>query len=101
MIEIISNGSKWAGQAPDPVEKLLAVLDKTTAGKVGMALLKFSGFNVDVDLLVKQIEWLAGISRPSSLGPENRRERLGGIYDEQEGLLNLLGALRDLVDPPV
>jgi len=28
MIEIISNGSKWAGESPDPIEKLFEVLQK-------------------------------------------------------------------------
>ena len=30
MLEIISNGSKWAGQQPDSIEELLNVLDKYT-----------------------------------------------------------------------
>jgi len=60
-----------------------ATIDKATARKVGAALLQWSGFNVDVDLLIQQIEWLAWQH----------------ICDEQEGLLNLLGALRDLMEP--
>jgi hypothetical protein len=61
-----------------------AVIDKATAKKVGAALLQWSGFNVDVDLLVNQINWLAGLGL--------------GLCDEQEGLLNLLGELRDLME---
>lgn len=64
-----------------------AIIDKATAEKLGAALLKWAGFNVDVPLLVSQIEWLAG------LVPLNWTE-------EQEGLLNLLGALRDLFETP-
>ena len=63
-----------------------ALIDKATAGKLGAALLGWAGFNPDVPLLVSQIEWLAG------LGLE--------LCAEQEGLLNLLGALRDLFEQP-
>ena len=62
-----------------------AVIDKETARKLSAALLKWAGLNVDVDLLIKQINWLAGLGL--------------GLCDEQEGLLNLLGALRDLMEP--
>ena len=62
------------------------IIDKATAGKLGAALLGWAGFNPDVPLLVSQIEWLAG------LGLE--------LCAEQEGLLNLLGALRDLFEQP-
>ncbi len=41
--------------------------------------------SVDLDLLDKQIAWLAGLQ------PET---------EEQEGLLNLLGGIVDLADPP-
>ena len=68
-----------------------AIIDKETAGKVGMALLKWSGFNVDLDLLVKQIEWLAGEQKYAEAGDP--------LPDEAEGILSLLGALRDLVEP--
>lgn len=61
-----------------------AVIDKATARKLGAALLQWSGFKVDLDLLIPQIDWLA------SLTPWT---------EEQEGLLNLLGAIRDLIDP--
>jgi hypothetical protein len=67
-----------------------AVIDKATAGAVGMALLKFAGFNVDVDLLVKQTEWLAGEQKYAEAGDP--------LPDEAEGILNLLGALRDLME---
>ena len=60
-----------------------AILDKATARKVGAALLEWAGFNVDVPLLVSQITWLAGL-QPWT--------------EEQEGLLNLLGGLRDLFE---
>lgn len=60
-----------------------AIINKGTAGKVGAALLKWSGFNVDRDLLIAQTTWAS--KQPHS--------------DEREGLLNLLYALRDLIDP--
>ena len=62
-----------------------AVIDKATARKLGAALLKWAGFNLDVPLLVSQIEFLADIDLE--------------FCDEQKGLLNLLGALRDLFEP--
>ena len=68
---------------PKGGERAMLILDKATARKLGAALLEWAGFNMDVDLLVKQIEWLAGL-QPWT--------------EEQEGLLNLLGALRDLFE---
>ena len=69
-------------RGPKGGERSRMIIDKATARKVGAALLQWSGFNVDVDLLVTQIEWLCNVSP----------------CDEQEGLLNLLGALRDLME---
>jgi hypothetical protein len=69
-------------QGPKGGVRSRMIVDKATTRRVGAALLKWSGFNVDVDLLVKQIDWLAWQH----------------ICDEQEGLLNLLGALRDLME---
>ena len=68
---------------PKGGERAMLIIDKATARKVGAALLTWAGFNVDVPLLVSQITWLAGL-QPWT--------------EEQEGLLNLLGGLRDLFE---
>jgi len=69
-------------QGPKNGTRARMIIDKATARKLGAALLGWAGFNVDTPLLVNQIEWLAGLGL--------------GLCNEQEGLLNLLGALRDL-----
>ena len=63
----------------------MIIMDKATVAKLGAALVKWAGFNPDGPLLVEQIEFLSDIDL--------------GFCEEQEGLLNLLGALRDLFEP--
>ncbi len=45
---------------------------------------EYGVITVDLDLLDSQIAWLTGIP----------------ICDEREGILNLLGGITDLADPP-
>lgn len=49
--------------------------------------------NIDLELLKKQIKILTEVSYDFCPGPE-------GLHEGIEGVLNLLGAIRDQIEPP-
>jgi hypothetical protein len=72
-IEIISNGSKWAGQNPDPIDKLLEVLETETLDP------RFAEDGVEQDL-------------------PNNRVALGGNFLRLSHAFQIHGSRKDLAN---
>ena len=67
-----------------------------TATLTNLDRAEYGTVSVDLDLLQEQIAWLADYE----LDPEKTPEEFEKASDFREGILNLLGGIMDLADPP-